>query len=348
MQVRPIFNALLRYAYYYPSFWSGYVLFRLTGHTPRGAYRSMRRLYSATGGGFNRNVSRWLARGVQPTVLEAESGLLGSATKLEGAIDRALADLRRDGFHVFERRMPTAQVEALVRFARGTEALLLPRPAGGPECARFDPDNAVAPRYLLDEEEVASNEAAQCFMADQTMMMVAERYLEAPPINDLVGMWWSAPADPATRSAAAQLYHFDQDRLRFIKFFVYLTDVGSHNGPHVVVRGSHRTRPRVFYSDRRFRDEEVAAAFPADDVRELVGPAGTILAVDTSALHKGKPLESGHRLILELEYANSLFGQSYNRIQVRAQTDGPMAHALEHCPRVLQRFAGSQILEGVT
>ena len=63
-------DALLRYTYHYPVFWIGYALFLLTGRTPVAAYRSLRRLYTASGGAFNRNVSRWLARGTQATVLQ--------------------------------------------------------------------------------------------------------------------------------------------------------------------------------------------------------------------------------------------------------------------------------------
>ena len=191
---------------------------------------------------------------------------------------------------------------------------------------------------MLDEEEVVSNEAAQRFITDPTLMLLAERYIEAPPINDLVLMWWTAPADPASYSGAALMYHWDLDRIRFVKFFVYLTDVGSDNGPHMVVRGSHRDRPRAFYRDRRYTDEEVAAAFPDDEV-ELTGAAGTVMAVDTRALHKGKPLVSGHRLILQLEYTNSLFGQSYERIEIKTRRGGPMAEALTQHAQVFQRFA---------
>ncbi len=134
------------------------------------------------------------------------------------------------------------------------------------------------------------------------------------------------------------------DRLRFIKFFVYLTDVGPHNGPHVVVRGTHNKRPAVFYKDRRFTDEEVNAAFPDGEVRSIEGPAGTVLAVDTSALHKGQPLESGHRLLLQVEYTNSLFGQAYTRISAAPQPGGPLAHAIQRYPHVFQRFSGYSLV----
>ena len=328
----------MKSVFYYPMFWAAYAWFRLTGRTPRSGHRSLRRLYSATHGAFNRNVSKWLAGGTRPAMGAPAPGLLGSGEEAKRTIEQALADLRRDGFHVFEQRMPPEQVEALVRFARDAECRLVPAPPGGPAHARFDPETPKAPRYQLDERLVVANEAVQRFMVDETLADLAGRYLEAPPINDLTALWWSAPAGEASHSAAAQLFHFDMDRLRFIKFFVYLTDVGLHNGPHVVVRGSHVTRPAAFYKDRRFSDDEVHAAFAEGDVRELVGPAGTMLAVDTSALHKGQPLETGHRLLLQVEYTNCLFGQTYTHVTTEPSSGGLIADAIEQRPDVFQRF----------
>ncbi len=339
-------SVALKNMYYYPAFWVGYAWFSVTGRTPKSGYRGMRRLYSATHGAFNRRVSKQLARGTGTPAGQPAAGLLGSGDEFAAALERALADLRRDGFHVFEQRMPAEQIDALIRFARESECSLIPAPAVGPSHARFDPAAPKGPRYQLEEESAVANEDVQRFMADETLIHLAGQYLEAPPINDATAMWWSAPADTESRSAAAQLFHFDMDRLRFIKFFVYLADVGPHNGPHVVVLGSHKKRPAAFYKDRRFSDDEVHAAFPDGDIRELVGPAGTVLAVDTSALHKGQPLETGNRLLLQVEYANSLFGQTYIRINDGLRAGGPLADAIQKHPRAFQRLSGSPATAG--
>jgi hypothetical protein len=102
------------------------------------------------------------------------------------------------------------------------------------------------------------------------------------------------------------------DRIRWIKFFVYLTDVGPDNGPHCFVAGSHKTGgiPNTFL-DRgyvRIPDDEIHAAYPNERLIEFTGPRGTIIAEDTRGLHKGRPVVAGHRLMLEFEFSNSLFG----------------------------------------
>ena len=93
-------TAAMKSVFYYPVFWSAYAWFRLTGRTTRSGHRSLRRLYSATHGGFNRKVSKWLARGTRPAATAPAPGLLGSGDEATRAIEQALAGLRRDGFHV--------------------------------------------------------------------------------------------------------------------------------------------------------------------------------------------------------------------------------------------------------
>ena len=81
------------------------------------------------------------------------------------------------------------------------------------------------------------------------------------PLHHVVERAWKGAS-----SEAAQLFHFDMDRIRFLKVFIYLTDVGTENGPHVYVRGSHRSKPPAFFRDRRFSDAEVKRAFPPTSV----------------------------------------------------------------------------------
>lgn len=173
------------------------------------------------------------------------------------------------------------------------------------------PEQITSPRYQYMQEDLEELPAVKALYQDESMINLATAYLTTTPIMDLLACWWSYPyANPASRSSAAQLYHFDMDRLKFIKFFVYLTDVSEENGPHCYIESSHHRLPVRFHEDRRFTDEEVKQAFPAKE-RILTGPKGKVMAVDTRGLHKGLDLKSGHRLILQVEFANSLYGKNY-------------------------------------
>ncbi len=48
--------------------------------------------------------------------------------------------------------------------------------------------------------------------------------------------------------------------------------------------------------------------FDSCDVIEFAAPRGTIIAEDTRGFHKGKHVERGDRLVLQIQFSNSLFG----------------------------------------
>ena len=331
------YNPVTQHLVYTPLFWLGYMAFRATGKTPRLSYLSFRRLYGLTHGRFNQRISERIQR-PQPTI-DVTEGLLGTGEELAIELDSALDSLRREGFYVFRNKLPDSQIEQLVEFSETTPARLVPPPPGDPAPRTFDPENPLAPRYQFSEPQMLADPSVQRLLADRTLIELARRYLGTVPINDLFTMWWSAPHGDGPSSAAAQLFHFDMDRFRFLKFFFYLTDVDHDTGPHVYVRGTHRQRPADFFEDRRFSDAEVEDQFGSDRIEEIVGERGTILAVDTSGLHKGLALRRGRRLLLQIEFTNSLFGQDYGRLALPSNTRPDLRDLVARQPEVFERFS---------
>ena len=97
-----------------------------------------------------------------------------------------------------------------------------------------------------------------------------------------------------------------------MKVFFLLTDQTIETGAHVYVPGTHVDRgiPRELL-DRgyaRLEDHEVTRHFPEKTWKTMEAPAGSILIEDTRGLHKGITLKRDHRLMLQFEYAQTLFG----------------------------------------
>lgn len=322
----------------WPALWVGVIVFRRTGRTPWFAYWAMRRLYCITRGRSNRWLVRLLAAPPEAPSLPV-TGLLAAVGQAER--DAALDSLRRDGFVVLGRRLTDAQIDSLIDFALRTPARLMPAPSGGLAIDCFDPQHPRAIKYDLPERRLVEHSVVQGLLADKSLRDFARRYLGCEPINDLVAMWWSTadltPPSMASRSEVAQLYHFDMDRPQFLKLFFYLTDVTPDTGPHCYIRASHRERPAALWRDGRHTDEQILAMYGADSEVEITAPRGTLIAVDTSGFHKGKPLVRGHRLILQLEYTSALFGQEYTRIQVPANEF--WREEMEASPVFMARFS---------
>lgn len=318
MKTAVLNNPLARNLVLRPLFELGKRVHRRSGRTPWASYFAFRQLYFQTRGAHNQKQVEALRRAAPPIALDSCDGVLGSGPSWQEELPGIAAALRRDGYHVFERKLARSHCEELRQLSLTLPARLTPRTATTPERALFDAQRPLAARYDFEERQYLAHPVVQHLLGDQSLIALAQAYFGAVPINDLMAFWWSAP-QPTASSEAAQLFHYDLDRQKFLKFFFYLTDVGPDNGPHCYVRGSHVHKPPRFYADRRFSDEEVAQAFPADDIREVHGPAGTIVAGDTLCLHKGKPLVSGARLIFQVEFTLSLFGQTYETLPVGGQ-----------------------------
>ena len=146
---------------------------------------------------------------------------------------------------------------------------------------------------------------------DRYILDLAGAYLGCVPIFVQVAAWWSVGATEATTeelSEAAQLFHYDYDWPAFVKFFIYLTDVGPENGPFTYVLGTHEKK--LDWTDGR-RNEDYVASNYKDRQRAMTGQAGDLIIADTVGYHKGERVRAEPRLILQLEFAVSRIGASF-------------------------------------
>ena len=278
----------------------------------------MRQLFVITNGGFNRMIAENISKAVPPLQSPANSMVFGDS------LSAIIQGLNSNGHWIFKEKMPNQHVDNLVRYAKEAPAFgraAKDRPASqGTYSAIHRLGNAI---FDFDEKKLVNNDDVWAVATMREFTDIARAYLNTEPILDLVTMWWSlaTKASIQEQSSAAQLYHFDLDRLRFLKFFVYLTDVGDANGPHSYVSGSHKGfKNSSLQRDGRFSDEEIRRFYPSNEVK-ITGKKGTIFVADTAGFHKGTPLEDGERLIFQLEFSNSLFGASYTQWDRTAKTE---------------------------
>lgn len=293
---------------------SGIRQYKKEGETPQAAYLSMRRLFRNTNGRFN-DVMGTVCKAFHPKrkVSLQQSLFQGVTLEEVRSIGR---QLKADGCYQFERKLPAPLCDALLEFSLSQPGIDVTQDASQRVPKIFDRSQPYTVRHQFDAAQLFQCNAVQQLATDPYFFAIAQEYLGFHPVQDLISMWWSAPGDEAHQSRAAQLYHYDMDRLKFVKFFVYLTEVDSSNGPHCYVRGSHTRKPNELLRDERISDDEIRDHYDASDLRELTGPTGTLLAVDTRGFHKGKPLVDKDRLIFQIQFADSLFGQNYPNIRI--------------------------------
>lgn len=131
------------------------------------------------------------------------------------------------------------------------------------------------------------------------ILAIVEGLLGCKPTLGYLATWWSYHTGNGAQQA--EHFHRDVDDWRFVKLFIYLTDVGPDNGPHIYV--AHSSNSPKLRQIRRFTDQEVTEAFGADRVIEMTARAGEGFLEDTFGIHKGQPVAKGARLIFQAVYS---------------------------------------------
>ena len=239
-------------------------------------------------------------------------------------LDRAafVRALRADGVS-FGLTLPTATVAGIHDYARHAICYADRVPAQGFALdRRNEAEQALGKPILLAQYLNTTRDCAAVarLVSDPMLQAIACDYLGSVPTFVGANLWWTFPvaASEADRNLHAHLFHRDVDDFHFFKFFFYLTDVGEGDGAHVCVAGSHRRPPHSGLVDRwnirRYSDDEVTAHYPAERIREILGPAGTGFAENTMCVHKGLTPTRSARLLLQLQYALFDYGAMHDRV----------------------------------
>ena len=303
------------------------------------AYQAMRQCYFQMKGRLDDAVCRMLAGSFPPVFLPMQPATFESALGVwtHAKIEEAGLELRERGIYVLPERLPAETVQALREAMEGVETV----DDHGNPCGPYAFDASSGPRRLkFSEEGLLQSEVVRQLWMDPVLVALAEQALGCMPVLDFVHGLASRPGSDSMdeRDRAAQHFHSDHDRLRFVKVFVYLDNVDLNNGPHVFCEGTHRQRPPELWSNRRLSDAVVASHVPESDRRIVTGLAGTVFMADTHGLHKGMALNSGQRRVFQTEYCSSLFGSKRPLLNPDMLKQSPAMALVEAFPRLFARF----------
>lgn len=234
----------------------------------------------------------------------------------DGLIGDTCERLAEQGYAVLPGAISDEKVQALIAMLGNPQHRFLELETKTPHLG-YDRDDALASKsntVLIENHNRLNAESAVRDIAyDPGMIAIAQNYLGAAPIHVHTNAWWSVNhrQDYQALAASAQQFHQDRGFIKFLKVFVYLTDVGEDNGPHEYVAGTakdfRKAVKRRHKSGKRYTREHMVKTYGEDRVISMVAPKGTMIFEDTYGFHRGVPVQSGHRLVMELIYANSLY-----------------------------------------
>ncbi len=286
--------------------WISYLVFRISKKSFKGTNNALINIYSLDNGIFKEKLHKLISYKILKSFNESID------------VSSPVKDLNENGYHVFENKLEENIVLEL--FDLGSKL----KCNDGRNFIQFDPENLTAVRYNFDKQDLINNKIVQDLIMDNYLIKTVREYFQSKPIFDLPAMWWSTPFQKTASSEAAQLYHYDMERAKWLKIFFYLTDVDDNNGPHYYIQGSHKinSKPSSLLSKgyERISDNEIRKFYKPNDFKVIKGERGTFFAGDTLCWHKGKNLKNNNRLVLELNYTSSLFGYNHKKMIVKNTT----------------------------
>ena len=227
-------------------------------------------------------------------------------------LDKILEALDRDGLYIFDQLISSDLIDEIHQYATTKKAKLrAPYVNNTIREAVYDSTSPLAAGYDFEESDLIQNEIFQKFMCDPLLLAIAQKYLGVEPKLKAIYLWWNAVFSNNPASNMSQLYHNDISSIRFLKIFVYITDVTEGAGAHSFVIGSHKSNEESRELRRRgvvqISDEDVIGTYGSERVVNITGPRGTVFIADTRGFHKAQVSQSDHRLVLLLYLVNSLY-----------------------------------------
>lgn len=222
--------------------------------------------------------------------------------KLRGPVQDACAsaasEFTRDGIAMLDGLVAAPEANEMMEYLRGCQDTLR--------------QGTLTHHHI---REVVKMPYAMRIATDERVLQLAHHHLGAAPILAQMDAWWSLPN--GSQPEGPQIFHRDRDDFRACKLFVYLSDVGPTNGPHVFVRGSHRLGSvAAMLAPLRLTPAQMGALFTGNGrqvsaaiegifgaaVSEITGSAGTSFLESTYGFHRGKVPESGKRCLFQVLY----------------------------------------------
>lgn len=168
---------------------------------------------------------------------------------------------------------------------------------------KFDFDGLINPGkgyiYSLLNPHKMNEKLAQ--FALQEVKPIADAYLGADSVILNSQVWVTFP-DESNDYSPDFGFHYDLDDYRFLKLFIYLTDVDEESGPHEIIKTSHKFNAFYRFFNRRLPDS-LPKKYSAN-VQTMLAKKGEGFFEDTMCYHKGtRPIKP--RAIFQLQFALS-------------------------------------------
>jgi hypothetical protein len=247
----------------------------------------------------------------------------GESVFPETTTETVMPSLVKDGIYL-GLNLPPDLLEDIITYAKQYPCYGDRKPEYGFHCTRKREAQQWYNRKFVTAYYFNTGEncpAIEQLTRDPLLLSIAAEYLGTAPVLISSQLWWSFATEASlqSRRKAAQLFHYDLDDYRFIKFYFYLTNVDALTGAHACIQGTHRRKKFAHeWGRKRFKDSEIVDAYGIDKLVTVCGGAGFGFVEDTLCFHKGMPPIRHDRLMLQIEFATHDYQMQSDKIDPRS------------------------------
>jgi hypothetical protein len=293
---------------------TGLISYRKSGITPPRTQLALIRAYENSSGLFQDVLQKALFKRNTIDAKQTESSLFGTV-ELD-VIQNTISEIKENGYSIFPFKLDQSLISQIKSESLSFEYQLKSfDSSSSKDLAGIDlnnPPDCVA--AYAKPQSIIKSSLLKLIAEDDVFKHICSVYLDAPALAIDSTFWYSFPSQRPS-SETAQFFHYDLDTVRWVKVFIYLTDVGVENGPHEYVAGSHKpenkTPNTLVRNYTRISDLDIDT-YHKGNRKKITGPAGTIIFGDTRCFHKGNAVEKDYRLIYSPIFSSSLFGYKHS------------------------------------
>ena len=299
----------------------GYFIFKFTNKTPNFFYQAYVKSYCLTNAKIKDRLAKLCSKKIKILNFR-ESKLLNKNLNY----DKVINNLKNDGYHIFEDKISENITNKLIDFSKNVKCDVF-NDEGEYLSTYYDSKkDIVSSKYEIPTIDLLKNNIIRDIALDDGFKKIATSYFKTNPIISDISLWWSPVRNIKknfnleTKNQSAQMFHFDLDRISWLKLFIYLSDTDENSGPHEFVKGSHNSGAKppelLKMGYNRLSDEQINDYYSKNNIKKILGKKGTMFIGDTSCYHRGHPPIIKDRLLLVIEFSNSMFGASHKKINI--------------------------------
>ena len=298
------------------SLFLGICIYNISKKTPNFSYKSMHRLFYIYGGIVTEFIN-----------ILTKNRISKTSNYNEEDNSEILKNINENGLFIKENFLNSNEIEEIKKLLSNYEFTLrqmdgeVKKKTTETKKYKFDPENPKAVMYSVDSNFLINQKIIQEILLKNDIYDIGRKYFGAEPLLDHVSLSISTNFNKDPDGEAAQLYHFDLDKPKWLKFLTYVNDVGIENGPHCFIKKSHKNNAIPFNLRSkgyvRIEDHNKNINRLIQDEIKITGKAGTSIIEDTKGLHKGLVVKKGYRILLNIQINSSMFGSPYEKVNFK-------------------------------